>query len=101
MRKFLIQSALLAAMAISGLGAEKVFSFTEPTTNRVPANFRPMLFGEGKPGQWEILYDDVPPLLAPLSEKAPTVSKRPVLAQLSQDPTDDRYPLFVYDGETF
>lgn len=101
MRKIFIQFWLLAALVAPAPGAEKVFTFTEPTTNRVPANFRPLLFGEGKPGQWEILYDDVPPLLAPLSEKAPTLSKRAVLGQLSQDSTDDRYPILVYDGETF
>jgi hypothetical protein len=29
------------------------------------------------------------------------VTRRGVLAQTSQDPAGDRYPLFIYDGETF
>jgi hypothetical protein len=29
------------------------------------------------------------------------VARRPVLAQLSQDHTDERFPMLIYDGETF
>ena len=43
--------------------------------------------------------DEVPPLLAPLTEKAPTVTRRAVLAQLSQDSTDERFPLLIFEGE--
>jgi len=43
----------------------------------------------------------VPPLLAPLSQQAPVVTRRAVVAQTSTDPTDERFPMLIYDGETF
>jgi hypothetical protein len=43
----------------------------------------------------------VPPLLAPLTDKAPLITRRAVLVQASRDPTDERFPMFIYDGETF
>jgi hypothetical protein len=45
--------------------------------------------------------DEVPPLLAPLSPQAPVVTRRAVVAQTSTDPTDERFPMLIYDGETF
>ena len=49
----------------------------------------------------KVTADAVPPLLAPLTDKAPAVASRAVLAQTSRDPTDERFPMFIYDGETF
>jgi hypothetical protein len=40
-------------------------------------------------------------LLAPLTDKAPLITRRAVLVQASRDPTDERFPMFIYDGETF
>jgi hypothetical protein len=57
--------------------------------------------GGGRPGDWKILMDEVPPLLAPLTDKSPSVARRAVLAQTSEDPTDEHFPMFIYDGETF
>ena len=53
------------------------------------------------PATGKFSWDEVPPLLAPLTDKAPAVTRRAVLAQTSQDPTDEHFPLFIYDGETF
>ena len=44
--------------------------------------------------------DEVPPLLQPLNPEAPAVAKKAVLAQLAQDPTDEHFPLLIYEGET-
>jgi hypothetical protein len=44
--------------------------------------------------------DEVPPLLQPLTARAPVVSKQAVLAQLAQDPTDEHFPLLIFEGDT-
>jgi hypothetical protein len=92
---------LCLALAASVRGAEIRFDFTDSLAGSAPTNFHAALAGSGQPGTWKILMDDVPPLLAPLTDQAPSVNKRAVLAQTSQDPAGDRYPLFIYDGETF
>lgn len=66
-----------------------------------PTNFHNTVAGDGKPGDWRILMDEVPPLLAPLTDKAPVVTKRAVLAQTSQNLADEHFPLFIYEGGTF
>ena len=83
------------------MGAELTFDFGGFSTDKAPPGFRSTLAGTGKPGEWKIILDEVPPLLAPLTAKAPVVTRRAVLAQLSQDPTDERFPLLIFDGDTF
>lgn len=92
---------LLVAVAFSADAAEKVFDFSEMPADKPPAGFRSLLAGAGAPGDWKIVMDEVPPLLAPLTDKAPSVTRRAVLAQLNQDPTDGRFPLLVFEGESF
>ncbi len=49
-----------------------------------------------------MLLDDVPSLMEPWdTNQAPRVSKQAVLAQVSQDRTDEHYPLLVYEGGVF
>ncbi|MDW8309151.1 MAG: DUF1080 domain-containing protein [Verrucomicrobiales bacterium] len=90
---------LLAALGAGA--AERVFDFQEAPLNQPPPGFHSLLAGEGTPGDWRVILDEVPPLLPPLSDKAPVVTKRPVLAQLSRDRTDERFPLLVFEEETF
>jgi hypothetical protein len=99
MRTFL---ALGLALAVWGaVAAERVLDFRDAPLNQPPPGFRSLLSGEGAPGDWRVILDEVPPLLAPLTEKAPVVTQRPVLAQLSRDRTDERFPLLVFEEETF
>ena len=95
---------LFLAVAWNGHAAEKVFDFSDGLTNRPnpwPAGFRAMLGGMGKPGEWKVILEDVPSVLSPLTPHAPAVARRPVLAQLSRDTTDERFPMLVYDEETY
>jgi hypothetical protein len=50
---------------------------------------------------WKIIMDEVPSAFAPLTDKAPRVASKAALAQTSQDMTDERFPLFVYDRDIF
>jgi hypothetical protein len=92
---------LCLALAVSASGAEIKIDFTDFSTGQTPTNFHSVLAGGGKPGEWRITTDAVPPLLAPLTDKAPAITSRAVLAQMSRDQTDERFPMFIYDGETF
>src|SRR5437879_5513680 len=90
---------LLIAGACSAHAAEMVLDFAAMPADKPPPGFRSLLAGQGAPGDWKIILDEVPPLLAPLTDKAPVVTRRAVLAQLSQDPADERFPLLVFEGE--
>ena len=93
----------LAVLLLGGtaFGAEKLFDFRQDKLNETPRGFRSTLAGSGQPGEWRIVEDELPPLLAPLTPTATRGGKRPVLAQLSRDRADERFPMLVYQEETF
>ncbi|MEJ5237674.1 MAG: hypothetical protein WHT82_04895 [Limisphaera sp.] len=88
-------------LAWQAAGAELAFDFGPGWIGRTPEGFRSVLAGQGAPGNWQIVWDEVPSQLPPLSDKAPVVSRRPVLAQLSEDDTDERFPMLVYEPVVF
>lgn len=95
----------LVCMALAwfspALGAEVAFDFGEIPVGQTPPGFRSTVAGVGPPGEWRIILDDAPAVLAPLSTNAPVTVKQAVLAQLSQDTTDERFPMLIYEKETF
>ena len=99
MRRFIFYLGIMLAASVRG--AEIRIDFNGSLAGAAPTNFHAALAGSGQPGTWKVLLDDVPPLLAPLTDRAPAVTKRAVLAQTSQDPNNERFPLCIYDGETF
>src|ERR1041384_4895623 len=96
----LILGALLAALSLRALAAERSFDFTRFPLNQAPTGFVSRVTGEGKPGDWKIIEENVPALLPPLSPNAP-VPKGRVLAQLSEDMRDEHFPLLIFDGDTY
>jgi hypothetical protein len=92
---------LALACLAAAQAAERVFDFTTNKLDAPPTGFRSTVAGVGQPGDWRIILDDVPPALAPLLPNAPALTKRPVLAQLSQDQTDEHFPLLIFDQEVF
>jgi hypothetical protein len=91
-------------VVLASPAAELKFDFGAFPEGQMPPGFRSAVTGEGKRGEWKTVLVDVPPLLEPLSPKpadAPSTTKRAVLAQVSQDPTDEHFPLLIYEGETF
>jgi hypothetical protein len=102
MRKFTFCFWLWLALPVAG--AELKFDFGDSLTNQPLSAFRSVLAGGGQAGEWKIVMDEVPPLLAPLTPQAThasVVTRRAVLAQVSQDTTTERFPMFLYTGETF
>ena len=99
MQRFLSLMAVLLMSTASG--AELRFDFSQTKEGQSPAGFTNLLAGAGKLGDWRVVMDEVPPLLAPLTPQAPNVTHRAVLGQLSQDSTDERFPLLTYARESF
>lgn len=92
---------MCALLTGAAMGAERVFDFGTAKLGAAPEGFRSLLTGLGKPGEWTVLMDALPSALEPLSPKALSTSRRPVLAQVSRDPTAERYPMLVFQGETY
>lgn len=97
MRSFIVCICLTLAVSVRGTVIR--IDFNDCLPGSTPAHFHAALAGSGQPGVWQVIMDEVPPLLAPLTDRAPVVNQRAVLAQTSQDPANNRYPLFIYDGE--
>jgi hypothetical protein len=99
MRNFIF--CLCLAAAVSASGAEIKIDFGDFAQRQSPTNFHGALAGGGKPGEWSVVMDDVPSAFAPLSGQTPIFNRHAVLAQTSDDATDERFPMLVFDGETF
>jgi hypothetical protein len=83
-------------------GAELKFSFGDLGTDGSLTNFHAELFGNGGPVAWKLLAGEAPSAFGSLADPTkPMTGGGSVLAQTSQDPTDERFPMFVYDGEKF
>jgi hypothetical protein len=91
---------LIAISIISARGAERLIDFTKMKANEPPVGLRPALMGLGGAPEWKIIETEVPPLLDALTAKAQT-PRQNVLAQVSRDPADNRYPLLILDDEEF
>lgn len=97
----LVTKILGLLLALSATGAEIKFNFADAPEGSTPTNFLAVLAGSGQPGGWKIVTAEVPPLLAPLTDQAPVVTRHGVLAQTSTDATDERFPMLVFTGEKF
>jgi 3-keto-disaccharide hydrolase len=102
MRKLFFGLAFMLALPV--FGAEIKIDFSKFPTGETPAGFHSVLYGGGKPGVWKVIMDEIPSAFAPLTPQAgrtAILTQHAVLAQLSQDPTDERFPILVYDKEIF
>jgi hypothetical protein len=90
------------ALALSVSGAEIKIDFSSFAAGSSPTNFHSAVAGGGQPGAWKIVMDEVPSAFTSLTpQQAPVVNRQAVVAQTSTDATDEHFPLFIYDGETF
>ena len=99
MRK--LSFCFVLGLAWHAVAVEIKIDFGDFTTNQTPPGFHSTLAGGGKPGNWKIISSEVPSAFAPLASQTPVFNRRSVLAQLNQDPTDERFPMLIYDKETF
>ncbi|MSU36188.1 MAG: DUF1080 domain-containing protein [Pedosphaera sp.] len=94
----------LVAVAVAfghAAAAERNFDFGKFKPGETPAGWLPFVAGGGAAGEWKVVEDEVTPLLVPLSANAPKVTRQAVLAQLSTDPTAERFPILMFGGEKY
>ncbi len=91
--------SLVACLHLAG--AELVFDLTAEKPGTLPAGWRSARAGEGPPGVWEVRLDAPAELATPAAPGAASGVVRPVLAQVSTDATDERFPLLIYEPEVF
>ncbi len=88
-------------LSLPATAAERKFDFSEVREGQAPPGFRSAVTGQGKPGTWKVILDETPSAIPPRTAEAPAVSKQAVLAQLAQDPTDEHFPLLIFEDEIF
>jgi len=91
----------IVSIALRSDAAERILDFGQFPIDETPRGFRSTISGQGKPGTWKVIEAEVPSALPPLTANAPVMTKRPVLAQLSRETTDEHFPLLVFEEEIF
>jgi len=85
----LVALALVHLLAVGGFAtetpSEKTYTFDEDTTGNPPAGFVAAITAGGGPVKWHVI------------ESGDAPSGKQVVAQLSEDSTNTRYPLLVLD----
>ncbi len=101
MRKLFLWLSLLLAGAARA--AEHAFDWSEMPLNQSPTGCVSIVAGEGKPGIWKVITDEMPMNtgIAPLTSNAPTRSKKEVVAQLSQEFIDGHSPMLILGNEGY
>ena len=102
MRNLFFGFALM--LALPALGAEIKIDFSNFPTNETPAGFHSALAGSGQPGDWKVIMDEMPSAFAPLTPQAsrlPAMTQHAVLAQLNPESNEERFPMLIYEKETF
>jgi hypothetical protein len=92
------------ALALPASGADLRIDFSNFPTNTTPTGFHSALAGGGEKGDWKVVMDEAPSAFAPLlsqTNRVPVLTRHAVLAQLGQDVTDERFPMLIYEKETF
>lgn len=99
--KWLCLWAAAGWLALAAPAAELKFDFAGTLVGETPKGFRSLVVGQGAPGQWQIVRDAGPDAerLAPTGSAA--AGTRPVLGQLSRVKGEERFPVLLYDGESF
>lgn len=82
-------------------GAELKFDFNDFPTGQTPPGFVSTVSGIGKPGDWQVITDEVPSAFGAIGNRAPIFTKTSVLAQLSREAIDEHFPMLIYEKETF
>jgi hypothetical protein len=93
---------LLVSLVLSPrlLGEVLHFDFAQTPAGQVPAGFKSLLSGEGPPGDWQVVYADQASPAAPPAAGTRVTEQQAVVAQLSRDRTDERFPMLVYQPLT-
>ena len=90
-----------ALLTLPAAGAQMQFNFGELAADGSLTNFHAEVLGEGRPAEWKVLPGKGPSEFASLNDPSKSGSAGSVLAQTSEDLTDEHFPMYIYDGEKF
>jgi hypothetical protein len=100
MRLTFLCSLLLAAGA-NLTAAQKTFDLTAEKPGSPPSGWQSSLAGQGSAGDWQVILTAPTQLATGAAPGAATGPQQAVIAQLSTDDTDERFPLLVYQGDVY
>jgi hypothetical protein len=80
---------------------DRKFDFSEMPTNQPPAGLISTAGGDGKPGTWKVIMDEMPLALPPLTTNAPSTAPKAVVAQLAWNAADEHFPMLLLGNETY
>ncbi|MCK6499531.1 MAG: DUF1080 domain-containing protein [Nitrospira sp.] len=92
---------LLSGSLGSAHAAELFLNFNAMNPGPIPAEFRPAVTGGGPASDWKLVSVDRPSALPALPGETTPMSRETVLAQMSSDSTDERFPLLIYEPTVF
>ncbi len=88
--------------ALSLAAAERVFDFSELKSGSIPPGWKAFVAGTATASaDWQVIFDEVPSAFSPLTPNATQTARRGVVAQLSRDPADERFPVLAFEGERY
>ena len=100
MRRCLFLAVALFAV-LRAPAVELKLNFADVPVDETPTNWHNTVAGGGSPGTWKVLLDDAPSAFPVQPGHEPILTKQPVIAQLARDPTDEHFPMLIYDKEVF
>lgn len=100
-RFFRVLILMAAWSGTSAIAAELFLNFNTMTPGPVPAEFRPAVTGRGPASEWRLVNVERPSVMPALPGQAASMTRETVLEQVSQDATDERFPLLIYEPVVF
>lgn len=91
----------LSLLQLPSRAADLLLDFATLPTGAPPSHFRPALTGRGPAPDWKIIQVASTSALPALIDATAAARSQTVMAQLSTDATDERFPLLVYTAEEF
>jgi hypothetical protein len=93
---------IFTGLVLDTWAAQINFDFSKDKPGQIPPGFVSLVTGEGRPADWKVAEEVVPPTLAPILDKArATINQLPVLSVQSLDPLPDHFPLLLFTNEFF
>jgi len=93
---------IFAGLATGAWAVQLNFDFGKEKPGQSPHGFLSLVTGQGKPAQWIVQEELVPPALAPLLPQASnTMAKHSVLIPQSSDMHEDHSSVLLFTNETF
>jgi hypothetical protein len=87
---------------IPALAGERIIDFSQFPLDKPPAGFVSEISGGGKPADWKVILEPgAPPGTPAQATNDASNAGKAVLAQLSQDATDEHFPMLVLSDETY